>query len=379
MDFDCTSLSSCDCGKFLCLLGLKYYVDYWIGYSIDGWPLGLIHRCSLTVLSAKIGLAQSCFHADKPLSPPSPPLAPSSQVNRISYYQNHNRDYHHQPPAVASSGPGSAPSTNTSYNPHSIRYQVQRRHVITYIQWKLDSWSTPSSLPIHKVQSQRLTSSISSFRTIISLPLKTTNLEPTTSFGPGAETFPSAIGVPETISSRRSKVQRVCCMALCGIHLGSLRYLSSSTFVPAYIQVSLFSSLIIESRHLRLFFFFSKVFRDNCCTGIIWIPGMGFVVLDVFHHWLHGFRIRKVLFQRRMWRLSRTYLTMGYVFLCIKLMCSSEFMMIGQNAVTIRLLHSIYKLLEFQIFVSFSFAYSSSLFITSLIRSHCRVERKKLT
>ena len=64
------------------------------------------------------------------------------------------------------------------------------------------------------------------------------------SFGSGAETFPSAIGMPETIP--RKKVQRVCCMGLCGIHLGPLKYLSSSTLVQPYIQVSGFLSLIIE-------------------------------------------------------------------------------------------------------------------------------------
>jgi len=32
-------------------------------------------------------------------------------------------------------------------------------------------------------------------------------------------------------------VQRVCCLALCGIHLGPLRYLSSSTLVGPYLQV----------------------------------------------------------------------------------------------------------------------------------------------
>jgi hypothetical protein len=31
--------------------------------------------------------------------------------------------------------------------------------------------------------------------------------------------------------------QRVCCLALCGIHLGPLRYLSSSSLVLPYIQV----------------------------------------------------------------------------------------------------------------------------------------------
>ena len=81
------------------------------------------------------------------------------------------------------------------------------------------------------------------------------NHQPTTSIGTGAETFPSAIGVPETISSRRGKVQRVCCLALCGVHLGPLRYLSSSTFVQPYIHVSLFSFLNIEFRRLLSFFF----------------------------------------------------------------------------------------------------------------------------
>ena len=32
--------------------------------------------------------------------------------------------------------------------------------------------------------------------------------------------------------------QRVCCLALCGIHLGPLRYLNSSSLLLPYIQVS---------------------------------------------------------------------------------------------------------------------------------------------
>lgn len=35
-----------------------------------------------------------------------------------------------------------------------------------------------------------------------------------------------------------NKKQRVCCLCLCGIHLGPLRYLSSSSLVLPYIQVS---------------------------------------------------------------------------------------------------------------------------------------------
>lgn len=50
----------------------------------------------------------------------------------------------------------------------------------------------------------------------------------------GGDTFPSAVGIPR--SSER-KLQRVCCLALCGIHLGPLRYLSTSSLVAPYIQV----------------------------------------------------------------------------------------------------------------------------------------------
>lgn len=46
------------------------------------------------------------------------------------------------------------------------------------------------------------------------------------------EVVPSSDSVRET-----RKVQRVCCLALCGIHLGPLRYLGSSTLVGPYLQV----------------------------------------------------------------------------------------------------------------------------------------------
>lgn len=35
----------------------------------------------------------------------------------------------------------------------------------------------------------------------------------------------------------RAKPQKVCCLALCGIHLGPLRYLSSSSLLQPYFQV----------------------------------------------------------------------------------------------------------------------------------------------
>ena len=86
----------------------------------------------------------------------------------------------------------------------------------------------------------------------------------TMSFGTGAETFPSAIGMPEAISRRKSKVQRVCCMGLCGIHLGPLRYLSSS---KPYIQVSWPS--VFDHRAMELhphFSISSRLLHGNCSS-----------------------------------------------------------------------------------------------------------------
>ncbi len=50
----------------------------------------------------------------------------------------------------------------------------------------------------------------------------------------GTDFFSSVTGVDD---SQGRKVQRVCCLALCGIHLGPLRYLSSNTLVGPYLQV----------------------------------------------------------------------------------------------------------------------------------------------
>ena len=39
------------------------------------------------------------------------------------------------------------------------------------------------------------------------------------------------------------KPQKICCLALCGIHLGPLRYLSSSSLLQPYIQVCLYATM----------------------------------------------------------------------------------------------------------------------------------------
>lgn len=57
----------------------------------------------------------------------------------------------------------------------------------------------------------------------------------------GGEGFPTTVGLPQVLAvPSERKIQRVCCLALCGIHLGPLRYLSSSSLVAPYIQARLF-------------------------------------------------------------------------------------------------------------------------------------------
>jgi hypothetical protein len=47
----------------------------------------------------------------------------------------------------------------------------------------------------------------------------------------------SAALAPGGTGSAGPSAQRVCCLALCGTHLGPLRYLSSSSLLQPYIQV----------------------------------------------------------------------------------------------------------------------------------------------
>jgi hypothetical protein len=53
----------------------------------------------------------------------------------------------------------------------------------------------------------------------------------------------SAALAPGGSVSARPPAQRVCCLALCGIHLGPLRYLSSSSLLQPYLQVGVSNSL----------------------------------------------------------------------------------------------------------------------------------------
>jgi hypothetical protein len=57
--------------------------------------------------------------------------------------------------------------------------------------------------------------------------------------------------------------QRVCCLALCGIHLGPLRYLSTSSLVQPYIQVRhVISQLGIQSLYKTFQYFESIAARE---------------------------------------------------------------------------------------------------------------------
>ena len=49
-----------------------------------------------------------------------------------------------------------------------------------------------------------------------------------------AGSFPSASGMDTAPAPRP---QKVCCLAMCGIHLGPLRYLSTSSLFQPYFQV----------------------------------------------------------------------------------------------------------------------------------------------
>ena len=44
------------------------------------------------------------------------------------------------------------------------------------------------------------------------------------------------VWVSASDSSVRGR-QRICCLSLCGVHLGPLRYLKQSSFIQPYIQV----------------------------------------------------------------------------------------------------------------------------------------------
>lgn len=48
--------------------------------------------------------------------------------------------------------------------------------------------------------------------------------------------------IPGPDSSHRARGQKICCLSLCGIHLGPLRYLKMSSFIQPYIQVRSFNT-----------------------------------------------------------------------------------------------------------------------------------------
>ena len=72
------------------------------------------------------------------------------------------------------------------------------------------------------------------------------------------ETLPLPIPLPSIShldGNEDRKPQRVCCLALCGIHLGPLRYLSSSSLLQPYFQVSCLMNRRFMIRPLSILIF----------------------------------------------------------------------------------------------------------------------------
>jgi len=64
--------------------------------------------------------------------------------------------------------------------------------------------------------------------------------------------------------------QRICCLSLCGIHLGPLRYLKLSSFIQPYIQVGTISpGLLVPDFWLMVDDTSNQVFRKRRCAGDI--------------------------------------------------------------------------------------------------------------
>lgn len=71
------------------------------------------------------------------------------------------------------------------------------------------------------------------------------------------------------IEPARLKPHRICCLALCGIHLGPLRYLKSSSLVKPYIQVGFCFGVvgILDFGLIDCVLF--VVFRVDGCEGVV--------------------------------------------------------------------------------------------------------------
>lgn len=50
-------------------------------------------------------------------------------------------------------------------------------------------------------------------------------------------------GVLPALPACATRMQKICCLALCGIHLGPLRYLRTSSLLQPYIQVSCYTEI----------------------------------------------------------------------------------------------------------------------------------------
>jgi len=78
-------------------------------------------------------------------------------------------------------------------------------------------------------------------------------------------TLASGGGLGSAAQVPTSKQQRVCCLALCGIHLGPFAYLQKSSLVMPYIQVRYLS---VGSTSWLMKVIFIKYFESEATTEL---------------------------------------------------------------------------------------------------------------
>ena len=84
-----------------------------------------------------------------------------------------------------------------------------------------------------------------------------------------------------------ARTQRICCLALCGIHLGPLRYLKTSSLLQPYIQVGVHAFSGSWSSDDRD----PVVLRKRCSSGAIWVPGRSVILVILDRFWRDGTRL----------------------------------------------------------------------------------------
>lgn len=93
--------------------------------------------------------------------------------------------------------------------------------------------------------------------------IRTAKNVPATDLG---SSFSGEVGVQVASTSNP---QKICCLAMCGIHLGPLRYLRNSSLVQPYLHVCF--------NLFPMYWYWEGPFlvlRIECYPRIVWVPGM---------------------------------------------------------------------------------------------------------